>query len=113
MELKQRIRIICRKTNRGHRCIIRISCRELESWYLGQLDVVAAHFGVPELVNQQNRYRKPDAIKKPSKELDRVTKGNYQKVKGSRIMGLYLNPNDSKSTSFNWFVEALKRTTQM
>ena len=110
VELKKRINESCQKTNRKSMCHIRIACHELESWYLAQLDVVSQHFGVPEIVNLQNtKYRYPDRIEKPSKELGRLTKGNYQKVKGSRIMGEYLNLTVDRSTSFKNFVDVIKK----
>jgi len=110
VKLKQKISESCQKTGRKARCHIRIACRELESWYLAQLDVVSRHFGVPEVVNlQDKKYRYPDHIDKPSEELKRITKGNYQKVKGSRKMGEYLNLSVDRSTSFRNFVEVLKK----
>ena len=111
IELKQKISESCQKAGRKTMCHIRIVCRELESWYLAQLDVVSQHFGVPEVVNHQNKYRYPDHIEKPSKILERITKGNYQKVKGSRIMGEYLNPTVDRSISFKNFLEVLKKLT--
>ena len=107
--LKQRVLKLCRKTGQQSRCIVRIACRELESWYLAQLDIVAAHFGVPELSNNQKRYSYPDNIANPSKELERLTKQQYQKVKGSRIMGQHLNPDVERSASFKHFIGALRK----
>jgi len=110
IELKRRISESCQKAGRKTVCHIRIACRELESWYLAQLDVVSQHFGFPEIINLQNKkYRYPDHVEKPSEELRRITKGNYQKVKGSRIMGEYLNLTVDRSTSFKNFIEVLKK----
>jgi len=111
IELKQRMSDICKKTGKKPMCHIRIACHELESWYLAQLDVVSRHFGVPEIVNLQNKYRNPDSFPKPSNELERITKRNYQKVKGSRVMGEYLDLNVDRSTSFRNFVEVLNKLT--
>ena len=107
--LNEQILGLCKKTGQQSRCVVRIACRELESWYLAQLDVVANHFGVPELSKRQNRYLHPDSINKPSKELERLTRQQYQKVKGSRIMGQYLDPNVERSASFKHFIHTLKR----
>jgi len=109
IEFKERILNLCKKTKQESRCIIRIACHELESWYLAQLDVVANHFGVPELLKRQNKFNNPDSINKPSKELDRITKQQYQKVKGSRIMGQYLDPDAERSASFKHFIHALRK----
>lgn len=107
--LKKKILSLCRKSGQRSRCIVRIACRELESWYLAQLNVVANHFGVPELSHHQNRYNNPDNIDKPSKVLERLTKQQYQKVKGSRIMGQYLDPAVDRSISFKHFVDTLRK----
>jgi len=109
VERKGKVLELCQKTGQQSRCIIRIACRELESWYLAQLDIVANHFGVPELANRQKRYSNPDNVAKPSKELERLTKRQYQKVKGSRIMGQHLDPDIERSVSFKHFVETLRK----
>jgi hypothetical protein len=110
IELKNRIAGSCQKTGKKALCHIRIACHELESWYLAQLDVVSRHFGVPEVIRLQNtKYRYPDNTTKPSEDLRRITKGNYQKVKGSRIMGDCLDPNVDRSTSFKNFIAVLKK----
>ncbi len=106
-KLKKHIDTLCHQTGKHHKCKIRIACYELESWYLAQLDVVASHFGVPELVRQQNRYANSDNVDKPSKILERITRKNYQKIKGSRIMGRYLEKDVPRSTSFRHFINAI------
>ncbi|MDR1290660.1 MAG: DUF4276 family protein [Planctomycetaceae bacterium] len=108
VELRDKILNLCKKTHRGSSCVVRIACHEMESWFLAQLDIVAGHFGVPELAKHQKRYEKPDTVKNPSDVLKRITNGNYQKVKGSRIMGEYLDPNITRSVSFKRFVETLR-----
>ncbi len=109
LKLKKRIDSLCRQTGKYDRCRIRIACYELESWYLAQLDVVASHFGVPELVRRQNHYPNPDNAEKPSKILERITRNNYQKIKGSRIMGQYLKSDVTRSTSFKNFIKLLRQ----
>ncbi|GHT11510.1 hypothetical protein FACS1894170_05190 [Planctomycetales bacterium] len=109
MQLKNKMIGLCRKAGFQSKCIVRILCHELESWYLAQLDVVANRFGVTELAKRQDHYMNPDSIKDPCKELKRMTKENYQKVKGSRIMGQFINPDVTRSTSFKHFVAVLKR----
>jgi hypothetical protein len=108
VKFKKHISGLCKKTRQESRCIIRIACHELESWYLAQLDVVANHFGVPELSKRQNRYSNPDNTNKPSKELERLTKQQYQKIKGSRIMGKHLDPEVKRSVSFKHFIQTLR-----
>jgi len=109
VEFKKRLLDLCKKTGQQTRCIVRIACHELESWYLAQLDVVANHFGVPELSRRQNKFSNPDGINKPSKELARLTRQQYQKIKGSRIMGQFLDPDVERSNSFKHFIHTLKK----
>ena len=113
VELKKIILGLCKKSGQYSRCAVRIACHELESWYLAQLDVVAQHFGVPELVRRQKNYQNPDNIGKPSEVMSRITKGNYQKIKGSRIMGEHLDSCVSRSRSFKCFVDTLKRFSEL
>ena len=108
-ERKEHVLARCKKSGQHSRCIIRIACHELESWYLAQLDIVASRLGVPELTGRQQRYNNPDNVAKPSKELERITKRQYQKIKGSRIMGQHLDPDVERSISFKHFVDALRR----
>ncbi len=110
--LKTRILALCGNTGHVDRCVACIACRELESWYLAQLNVVGAHFGCSTLGSRQNTYASPDTIPKPSKVLERLTGRQYQKVKGSRIMGQYLNPAETRSASFTHLVSVLKRFEQ-
>ena len=109
VQFKKHVLDLCKKTGQQSRCIVRIACHELESWYLAQLDVVADHFGVPELAKRQKRYDNPDNITKPSKELGRLTRQQYQKVKGSRIMGQHIEPGVELSTSFKHFIQTLRK----
>jgi hypothetical protein len=109
IELKKQIRKLCKKTGQHSRCVVRIACRELESWYLAQLDVVASHFGVPELSKRQKRYNNPDHLDDPAKEMERLTNRQYQKVKGSRIMGQHLDPDVERSISFTHFINTLRK----
>jgi hypothetical protein len=107
--LKKRIHDLCKQS----RCTVRIACNELESWYLAQLDIVAGHFNVPDLAKYQERYKNPDNIINPDKILKRITNNHYQKVRGSKVMGQYLNPDVTRSVSFKHFVNTLKRLEKL
>ena len=99
------------RSGRGEKIMVRIACRELESFYLADLAAVARALGIPRLPREQNcrKYRAPDYLGSPSKELDRLTKGAYQKVSGSREIGRYLFLDNERSASFKNLVRGILR----
>lgn len=62
--------------------LVRIACRELESFYLGDLAAVEKGMGLRGLVTLQKnkKYRDPDRLGSPSDELKRLTAGRYESV---------------------------------
>jgi len=93
--------------------VVRIACRELESWYFGDLAAVERALKVRNLVShsQKARYRVPDKIGNPSSELRSLTQGAYQKVGGSRAIGLELDPENNTSRSFQELIKGIRRLT--
>ena len=84
---------------------------DLESWYFGDLAAVAVGLGLPNLVRyaKQKKYREPDVIHSPGNELKKISHNTYQKVSGSRAIGLNLSPDINMSHSFGVFVEGIRR----
>jgi len=107
--IKQRLAVLCVEAGRPD-AIIRIACRELESFYLADLAAVEQGLSVTGLVRQQNhaKFRAPDRLGSPSQELKSLTKGLYQKIGGSRAIGPFLDPENSRSNSFKVLVEAIR-----
>lgn len=107
----QNLKALCIEAGRPD-TIIRIACRELESWYLGDLRAVEQGLNLKNLARHQNskKYRAPDLIGKPSKELQKLTSGGYQKIAGSRAIGRHLSPDGNRSYSFYKLVEGLRRS---
>lgn len=91
--------------------IVRIACRELESWYFGELQAVENALGVPNLKRyaKSSKYRIPDEIKKPSNELVEITGRKYQKIAGSRKIGkcLSIEAKENTSESYSHFIKGL------
>ena len=58
-------------------------------------------------LQEKAKYRKPDRMQLPSKELKKLTKNRYQKVGGSRLIGEHLRLDNSRSTSFHHFISAV------
>ena len=92
--------------------IIRIACRELESFYLGDLEAVRKA-GLPinkNISQKKQKYRNPDRMPKPSVELKRITSGKYKKIGDSRAIARHLKlDGTNKSHSFNVLIEGIKR----
>lgn len=91
--------------------VVRIACRELESFYLADLLAVEKGLGITGIARHQGskKFRAPDRLGSPSQELKVLTKGRYQKISGSRAIGHHLDPANSRSHSFTVLVEAVRR----
>ena len=90
--------------------VVRIACRELESWYFGDLTAVERGLDIANLARYGNRrqYRSPDEIHSPAVELSKITGNVYQKVSGSRAIGPQLSLDRNKSHSFCVFFEGVQ-----
>jgi hypothetical protein len=82
--------------------IVRIACRELESFFVGDWQAVAEAFGKPALARLARKaaYRDPDALGSPSQELARHLPG-YQKRDGARRIAPLIDPARNVSRSFH------------
>jgi hypothetical protein len=89
--------------------VVRIACRELEAWVLGDLEAVGRVFQHPRLadISVKRKFRDPDALGAPAKEL-RDLLGGYSKTDGARGMGVAVDPYRSSSKSFLNFVSAVR-----
>jgi hypothetical protein len=111
-EIKSRLKAKCLSAGQDN-ALVRIACRELESWYLGDLPAVEEAFGMRGLARLalKAKYRQPDLLGSPSAELAKLTCGQYQKVDGSRKLGPLLNQSANLSRSFQVFLEGIIRLT--
>ena len=110
MDVKNKLIGLCHEANRND-AVVRIACRELESWYLGDLQAVEKGLGLSNIAKLQNKqkYRSPDLLHSPSKELERLTNKKYQKISGSRAIGCHLDLNNNCSNSFCIFIDGIKK----
>lgn len=108
-DLKKKLHDICVEAGRAD-AKIRIFCHELETIYLGDLRAVEIAIGAKKLASRQkeNKFRDPDRIGSPSKELKVLTGGRYQKVGGSRAIGKEINLEVNTSRSFHALNSGLK-----
>jgi hypothetical protein len=109
--IKSRLNQLCQSAGRPE-CLVRIACRELESWYLGDLAAVQAGLRVEGLAKLQDKrpYRTPDSVQSPSRQLGRIAHA-YQKVGGSRAIGPHLDPENARSNSFAVFIAGIRKLT--
>ncbi|MBD3378187.1 DUF4276 family protein [candidate division KSB1 bacterium] len=114
IRIKTELINLCHKAGKSD-VLVRIACRELESFYLGDLYAIENAFELKNLSKKQNtrKFRDPDRLGNPSKELLRLTQHKYQKVKGSRAISRYLNLKSNRSKSFNHLISGLKRIVEL
>lgn len=111
--IKQELLEKCRRA--GHAdALVRIACRELESWYLADLEAVEKSLGTKGISRQQDKskYREPDHLESPSQVL-RDLVPVYQKIGGSRAIGPHLNLENNRSTSFAAFIHGIRRLVEV
>lgn len=110
-DIKARLVELCQQAGQAAKSVVRIACRELESFYLADLYAVEQALGVKKLVRQQGsaKFRSPDHLGSPSKELETLTGGVYQKVSGSRAIGGLLDPDIERSPSFKNLIKSIRR----
>lgn len=111
IELKQRLSDLCNQSGKMTACLVRIACRELETFYLADLAATEIALGLTGLARQQGsrKFRAPDYLGSPSRELNTLTRGKYQKVGGSREIGKHLDLNNQRSVSFQKLVVGIQR----
>ncbi|WP_374278166.1 DUF4276 family protein [Azonexus sp.] len=101
----------CCRAGRATKSLVRIACRELETFYLADLNAVEQGLQLKNLSKLQStaKFRDPDHLGSPSKELTTLTKGIYQKVSGSSAIAKHLDPANTRSPSFKNLVASIQR----
>jgi len=76
---KRSLAALCARAGRPQ-TTVRIACRELEAFYLGDLRAVELGLGVGGLAGKQNKakFRDTDRLASPSRELEKLTGNRYQ-----------------------------------
>ena len=92
--------------------LVRIACRNLESWIVGDLPVFAQVFSAPSADKAKNKakFRNPDDLGNAVAELRKFVP-TYQKLDGARRMGEHLYPTNNKSHSFKVFCSGIQKMT--
>jgi hypothetical protein len=109
--LKQGLWARCQGTGKELHCLVRIACNELETFYLADLAAVGQALDMPGLAKQQasKKFRNPDSLGSPSRELSTLTGKRYEKRSGSRAIGHHLSLDNTRSPSFKNFVTGVRR----
>ncbi len=108
--IKSGLMELCQQAGKPN-TVVRIACRELESFYFGDLAAVEVGLNIQGLTQhtRKAKYRNPDAIVNPADELMKLTGGIYQKVSGSRAIGPHLNLEGNTSNSFKVLIAGIRR----
>ncbi len=107
ISLKNELSELC--SGAKNKCLIRIACKELESWYFGDLPALSQAYGT-DLIKLKNKrkYRTPDSIANPKEELYKLLP-QHQQINGAKIIAPYMNIENNSSYSFNVFVKGIKK----
>lgn len=110
-ELKRRLLDLCNEAGKADKCLVRIACTELETFYLADLQAVEHALELRGLVRQQQtrKFRAPDLLGSPSRELKALTGQRYEKIAGSRAIGHHLSLDNERSPSFRNLIAAIRR----
>ena len=105
--VKEYLYSLCQQGRRED-SLIRIACRELEAWYLGDSAALAAAFGRESLrgLERKARFRDPDAVSRPSDELRRLVP-EFQKITGARRMAQHLTRSGNRSRSYQVLLDGI------
>ncbi|MDD5033626.1 MAG: DUF4276 family protein [Methylococcaceae bacterium] len=109
--IKNRLLDLCSEAGKADKCLVRIACTELESFYLADLHAVEQALQIEGLTKQQQtrKFRAPDLLGSPGKELKTLTRQRYEKVAGSRAIGRHLSLDNDRSPSFRNLIAAIRR----
>lgn len=101
---------LCRGARRPD-TTVRIVCRELEAWYVGDIDALSAAFPQARESALRKlrgaRFRNPDAVVQPAKALAELIP-NFQKRQGARSMAEVISRDNNRSRSFQVFINGVQ-----
>jgi len=110
-QVKAHLLELCKQSGKPGKCLVRIACKELEAFYLADLLAVEQALELKALAKQQQlrKFRTPDTLGSPSRELKALTSNRYEKVAGSRAIGKSLSLDNDRSPSFRNLITAIRR----
>lgn len=89
--------------------VVRIACRELENWYLGDLNAIESVYPESKARGfaKKEKFRNVDYIN-GTHEIKQLT-NNFSKSHAAREIVKYMDINANKSVSFNQFISGLNK----
>lgn len=111
-QVKERLMQLCEEAGRPD-TLVRIACRELEAFYLGDPDALAAVIGdeaIPARLRAA-RFRDVDAVPRPSAAVLEWAK-DHGKMSLAREMGAAIHIDSCSSTSFQQLVSGVRRIVE-
>ena len=108
--IKEKLTKLCRESGKSE-CLVRIACRELESFFLGDLAAVERGLDVKGLGAKQGKqkFRNPDELRNPADELALLIGKPYSKIAGARAIAPCLDLDRNTSRSFNALISGIRR----
>ena len=108
-QVKAQLVELCQRAGRDD-VLVRVACRELEAWYIGEPEALVRAFPhAGERVQRElrrRRFRNPDEVVNPSAAVVQFIP-DFQKRRGARRMAEYLS-RDNRSRSFQVFLEGVE-----
>lgn len=108
-ELKKYLLNIC-KENGTCPVLIRIACKELESWYLGDMQAISHAYPSFKIAQYRNKakFRNPEQLN-AADELRRILP-EFQKVASAKAISIHLSivEEENKSESYQQFVRGIQ-----
>jgi hypothetical protein len=107
MKLKQDLANVINASAVNIPCMIRIACRELENWYLGDFDALQQVY--PEIkasaLRNKSKYRNPDQVF-GAHEIGLLSP-RFSKTAAARTLGAIINIENNNSPSFQQLLNGL------
>ena len=109
MVLKQELIDLIMNRNSNQSYLVRIACRELENWYLGDMQAIETVYPTFKARTHQlkAKYRNPDSVS-GADDLERKIK-NFAKGFASKNIPQHMDISNNKSPSFNHLVSGVQR----
>ena len=108
-QVKAQLVELCQRAGRDD-VLVRVVCRELEAWYIGDPEALVRAFPhAGERVQRElrrRRFRNPDEVVNPSAAVAEFIP-DFQKRRGARRMAEFLS-RDNRSRSFQVFLEGVE-----
>lgn len=105
--IKKRLLSLCVAAGQPQ-ATVRIVCKELETFFIGDWPAIAAGFGQPKLAAHASKakFRVPDLLGSPSMEIKRIIP-TYQKREGARTISPHLDLANNRSSSFRVLMHSI------